>query len=175
MTKRISTGSHWVNFWRTVILISTLSNNRKRHKKVARDPDPLLNLETPQILRRENSFTGEPETRNRTHSKSRYHRYRNTESIRSRRMNTLDFDSDIEDRSFFIYMVVFPLINIAICIIGAFTIMQSYSKFDQMYSSSDQQSFNVFRWRFSYYKRYTSWSRRKHRTNGKTGALIQFS
>ena len=47
-------------------------------------------------------------------------------------MNTLDFDSDIEDRSFFIYMVVFPLINIAICIFGAYTIMQSYSEFDEM-------------------------------------------
>ena len=112
-----------------------MNYSRRRHQKVERDPSQLLNLETPQILRRENSFTGEPETRNEMHSNSRYKRYRNTESIRSRRMNTLDFDSDIEDRSFFIYMVVFPLINIAICIIGAFTIMQSYSELDQMYTS----------------------------------------
>ena len=94
--------------------------------------NPLFAFGTPQIRSRENSITGEP---SRTFNSSSYienliRREFNSESIRSTRLGSLHYDRDIEDRSFFFYMVVFPLINIAICFLGAYSIMQSYSEFN---------------------------------------------
>lgn len=104
---------------------------RKRgRRKVPRNL--LFDFGTPQVLRRENSVTGEPFQRDGFNSSSYIEnlirREFNSESIRSTRLGSLHYDRDIEDRSFFFYMVVFPLINIAICFFGAYSIMQSYSE-----------------------------------------------
>ena len=136
-----------------VFLISYLSRNRVAGRKRGRRRNgayrnPIFDFGTPQILRRENSITGEPSQRNGFNSSSYIEnlirRELNSESIRSTRLGSLHYDRDIEDRSFFFYMVVFPLINIAICFLGAYLIMQSYSEFNnEWFRSSENRSYRM--------------------------------
>ena len=149
----------WHAFWGIhitlppVSLISYLSRNRVAGRKRGRRRNgayrnPIFDFGTPQILRRENSITGEPSQRNGFNSSSYIEnlirRELNSESIRSTRLGSLHYDRDIEDRSFFFYMVVFPLINIAICFLGAYSIMQSYSEFNnEWFRSSENRSYRM--------------------------------